>query len=153
MLIVACATLAVLAGIYVLVPLFQEPKGNLEAELLAETELDRLLNRKAIVYTNLKDLQFEYKMGRLSDGDFNRLEAGYKGEAAVILNKLDQLGVAKDIDEAIERDVALRKSKLQSPPAGPPAASEKCPSCGVETIPGKPFCADCGYTLKREPSP
>jgi UDP-galactopyranose mutase len=39
----------------------------------AETELDRLLARKAVVYSNLKDLEFEYKMGRLSEGDYRRL--------------------------------------------------------------------------------
>ena len=133
---------------YVLIPLFKEPKGNLEVELLAETELDRLLNRKAIVYTNLKDLEFEYKLGRLSDADFQRLEAGYKAEAALILQKLDQLGIEKNIDEVIERDVAARRSKLfssASPPTAPSAT--RCPACGTATIPGKKFCADCGRQI------
>ncbi len=147
MLLLACAILTVLAGFYVLTPLFKEPKGNLEVELLAETELDRLLNRKAIVYTNLKDLEFENKMGRLSEADYRRLETGYKGEAAVILQKLDQLGAEKDIDENIERDVAARKARLF--PAGSPQAQESatCPSCGATIVAGKKFCADCGRRL------
>jgi hypothetical protein len=147
MLYVACTALVALAGYYVLIPLFKEPKGNLEVELLAETELDRLLNRKAIVYTNLKDLEFEYKLGRLSDADFHRLEAGYKAEAAQLLQKLDQLGVEKNIDEIIERDVATRRSKLFSS-ASPPASSIRCPACGNATIAGKKFCADCGHQLQ-----
>src|SRR5512135_3568570 len=98
MLFFACSAMTLLAGVYVVTPLFKEPKGNLQVELLAETELDRLLNRKAVVYGNLKDLQFEYKMGRLSDADFKRLEAGYKAEAAAILEQLDNLGVDKDLD-------------------------------------------------------
>jgi hypothetical protein len=149
MVYVACAALAALAGFYVLIPLFKEPKGNLEVELLAETELDRLLNRKAIVYTNLKDLEFEYKLGRLADADFQRLEAGYKAEAAHILQKLDQLGVEKNIDEIIERDVTTRRSKLfssGSPPA--PQSATRCPACGTATIAGKKFCADCGHQLQ-----
>ena len=148
MVYVACAALAALAGVYVLIPLFKEPKGNLEVELLAETELDRLLNRKAVVYTNLKDLEFEYKLGRLSDADFQRLEAGYKGEAAQLLQKLDQLGVEKNIDETIERDVATRRARLFSSPSPASAQSPtRCPGCGTAAIPGKKFCADCGQQL------
>ncbi len=158
MLILACSTVFLAAGIYVLRPLFTEPKGNLEVELLAETELDRLLNRKAVLYSNIKDLEFEYKMGRLSDADFQRLDAGYKKEAAVILQKLDQLGAEKNLDETIEKDVAERKAKLvPAKPGAPKAAAvtktavaqkeQRCPSCGAEIIAGKKFCADCGHRL------
>ncbi len=66
MIFLAGVMLTALAAIFVLMPLFREPKGNLEVELLAETELDRLLNRKAVIYSNLKDLEFEFKMGRLA---------------------------------------------------------------------------------------
>ncbi len=144
MLIAACGLLVIIAGIYVLTPLFKEPGGNLEVELLAETELDRLLARKAVVYSNLKDLEFEYKMGRLSDGDFRRLEAGYKSEAAKLLQDLDKLGVAKDLDETIERDVAARKMKLYP---GTAEMMRRCPSCGAECPVEKKFCADCGGKL------
>ena len=143
-----CSTLVAVVGLYVLTPLFKEPKGNIEVELLAETELDRLLNRKAVVYNNIKDLEFEFKLGRLSDADFRRLEAGYKAEAALILQKLDQLGVEKNVDELIERDVAARRSKLSSPaPAARTLDVMRCPSCGSTAIPGKKFCADCGHRL------
>ena len=144
MLIAACGLLVVIAGIYVLTPLFKEPGGNLEVELLAETELDRLLSRKAVVYSNLKDLEFEYRMGRLSDGDFRRLEAGYKSEAAKLLQDLDRLDVPKDLDETIERDIAARKTKLFP---GTAEMTRRCPSCGAESPIGKKFCADCGGKL------
>ncbi|MBZ5495802.1 MAG: hypothetical protein LAP85_05325 [Acidobacteriia bacterium] len=136
--------LTVLMAIYVLMPLFKEPKGNLEVELLAETELDRLLNRKAVVYSNIKDLEFEYKMGRLGDADFHRLEAGFKAEAAEILQKLDHLGVEENLDEGLEQAIAARKAKLTSGRGQEPRA---CPACGSEVAPGKQFCADCGRRL------
>jgi hypothetical protein len=145
MLILACTLLTVLAGVFVLTPLFVEPKGNFEVELLAETDLDRLLNRKAIIYTNLKDLDFEYKMGRLGESDYRRLENGYKGEAAAVLEKLDHLGAEKDLDELIERDISNRKSRLfPSAKSTEPADGTSCPSCGSPKVSGKRFCADCG---------
>ena len=147
MLIAACAGVALLAGFYVLTPLFKDPKGNLEVELLAESELDRLLNRKAIVYSNLKDLEFEYKMGKLSDADFERLERGYKAEALGIFQKLDALGVERNLDEAIEKDVNTRRAKLFSSSPVPAENAADCPSCGAAVIPGKKFCPDCGQRL------
>jgi hypothetical protein len=137
MLMFACAALVMLAGFYVLTPLFKESKGNLEAELWMETDLDRLLDRKAVIYGNLKDLEFEYKMGRLSETDFSGLEAAYKKEAAAILQQADHLGSESDLDKAVERETPARKI---------PAAAH-CPSCGAEVIAGKKFCADCGRSL------
>ena len=144
MVFLAGATLASIAAIYVLMPLFKEPKGNLEVELLAETELDRLLNRKAVIYSNLKDLQSDYKMGRLGDSDYHRLEAGFKVEAAEILGQLDQLGVEQNLDEGIEQAIAARKARLSS---GREKRSGTCPSCGAEIASGKKFCAECGRRL------
>ncbi len=144
MIFLAGVTVAAIATIYVLMPLFTEPKGNIEVELLAETELDRLLNRKAVVYTNLKDLEFEYKMGRLGDADYHNLEAGLKTEAAEILRNLDQLGVEENVDEGIEQAVAARKARLTS---GQARKARVCPACGADVPIGKPFCADCGRRL------
>lgn len=114
MVFLAGTIVTALASIYVLMPLFNEPKGNLEVELLAETEADRLLNRKAVIYSNLKDLNFEYKMGRLGNADFHRLETSFKSEAAEILQKLDQLGLEENLDESIEQAVAARKNRCQA---------------------------------------
>ena len=134
----------VLAGFCVLTPLFREPKGNPEMELLAETEEDRLLNQKAVLYGSLKDLELEYAMGRLSDADFHQLATGYKNEAAAILQRLDQLGDTHNPNNATEKKMALRKSKQHGSGATEARDSFRCPSCGAPIIAGKKFCADCG---------
>jgi hypothetical protein len=138
MLPAACTVLVVLAGTYVLLPLFRGGGDNPDGELLAETELDRLLDRKVVIYKNLMDLELEYKMGRLSESDFRRLDAGYKHEAALILQEIDKLGLSENLDAAIERDISARKAKSGADPA-------RCPSCGAR-ISGK-YCADCGRRL------
>ncbi len=144
---IACTALVALTGYYVLAPLFREPAGNLDIELLAETELDRLLDRKAVIYANLRDLDMEYKMGRLSEADFRQLEAGYKNDAAIILQRLDQLNASENLDEAIEKDIASRRIKLFASESKRAKDSSRCPSCGAEIIAGKKFCADCGKRL------
>ena len=145
MLWIACTAVVMIAGFCTLRPLFRESEGNLDIDLLAETELDRLLDRKNVIYRNLRDLEFEYKMGRLSDADFEQLEAGYRNEAAAVLERLDQLDAAENLDEVLEKEIAARKAKLSGPgPKGRHDAS-LCPSCGAEKISGKKFCADCGH--------
>ncbi len=144
---ITCAVVAVIAGCYVLIPLFSEPKASVDIELLAETELDRLLERKDVIYRNLKDLDFEHSMGRLSEEDFYRLETDYKNDAAQLLEKLDQLGASDGLDEEIEKEIVVRKAKLFASAPVPAKETPRCPSCGAEIIRGKKFCADCGKQL------
>jgi hypothetical protein len=84
-------------------------------------------------------------MGRLTDADYHRLEADYKNDAALILQKLDQLGASADLDNAIEKDIAARKDALSVPQ--PDRKTPRCPACGAEIVPGKKYCADCGKRL------
>jgi rRNA maturation endonuclease Nob1 len=115
--------------------------------MIAETELDRLLEKKNVIYRNLRDLEFEHKMGRLSDTDFQQLEAGYKSEAAGLLQRLDQLDADDLTDASIEKDIAARKARLnRSRPKGQ-KESRRCPACGAEAMPGKQYCGDCGHHL------
>jgi hypothetical protein len=147
MLWLACAVWVLLAGAYILSPLFKEPRSSLDIELFVETEMDRLVDRKAVVYANLKDLEFEYKMGRLTDADFRQLEAEYKNEAADILGSLDKLSISENLEEAIEKDIASRKDKLYAPGSKSVQDLSRCPSCGAEVNSGKKYCADCGCRL------
>jgi hypothetical protein len=148
LLIVSCAALTILAAIFVLRPLFGKSENSLDILLTAETELDRLMDRKASIFGNLKDLALEHEMGRLSDDDFERLEAGYKADAAAILQKLEQMGASEALEASIEKDIASRKTGLSADESPPPRDDKPlCPSCGAEIIPGKRFCADCGHEL------
>lgn len=147
MLWLLCAAVTLLAGTYVLLPLFQDSKTATDVGLMAETEMDRLMDRKTVMYRNIKDLALEHAMGRLSDADFHRLEADYKNEAAAILAKLDALGVSDSLDETIEKEVASRKARLTPEGSSRGQEPSRCPSCGAEVIVGKKFCADCGRRL------
>jgi hypothetical protein len=147
MLWLACTALITLSAFYVLIPLFRESASDSNVEFLAETELDRLLDRKAVIYKNLRDLELEYKMSRLSDADFQQLSAGYKNEAAVILQKLDQLGPSEKLGDTIEEEIAAKKKNLFGTGTERKPNLSKCPSCGALRIPGKQFCADCGHKL------
>jgi hypothetical protein len=63
-------------------------------EIEAGQEKDRLAylaERKEVVYENLRDLNFEYKAGKLSDTDYSSLKHSLEAEAAAILAEMAQL--------------------------------------------------------------
>ena len=124
---ISCVILALAAGGYALWPLFGKTFDE-SVELPSETGADYLTDRKTAIYRNIKELEFEYKMGRLAESDFQRLEAEHKNEAVEILQKLDAL------------NVTLITPKTDT-------ETNTCPYCGAKTISGKKFCADCGAKL------
>jgi len=148
MLLATYAILTAAVALFVLLPLFRTAESGLDIELMAETEIDRLMDRKTAIYRNLKDLSLEYAMGRLSDGDYRSLEEGYKEDAAAILSKLEQL----EVSVGVEQDTASRVVPKQEvrDKTKPAATSGECPSCGADLIPGKKFCADCGHQLAAD---
>ena len=55
------------------------------------TRLDQLLERRDTIYDNLRDLRFEYRSGKYSEGDFEAMKTGLENEAALVLVEIDQV--------------------------------------------------------------
>src|SRR5450631_3163772 len=47
--------------------------------------------RKAAIYENLRDLQFEYRVGKLSDQDYQQTKKDLQKELAGVLAEIDRL--------------------------------------------------------------
>jgi hypothetical protein len=84
LLILGCALFMVALMVYIF-----QPTNVLHPE--AKTRLMYLYERKEQVYENLRDLNFEYKAGKLSDSDFNSMRDSMEQEAASVLAEIDQL--------------------------------------------------------------
>jgi hypothetical protein len=62
------------------------------AEHAAEkTRLSFLYERKEQTFENLRDLNFEYKAGKLSDADFSTMRDSMEQEAANLLAEIEEL--------------------------------------------------------------
>ena len=55
------------------------------------TKLDQLLERRDSIYDNLRDLRFEYRSGKYSEGDFEAMKTALENEAALVLAEIDQV--------------------------------------------------------------
>jgi hypothetical protein len=56
-----------------------------------QTRAAFLRERKDAVYENLRDLNFEYKAGKLPDTDYQSMKGSLEDEAAAILAEIAQL--------------------------------------------------------------
>ena len=62
-----------------------------------KTRISYLRERKDAVYENLRDLNFEYKAGKVPDADYRSLKASLQDEAATILAEIAQLEAAREL--------------------------------------------------------
>jgi hypothetical protein len=56
-----------------------------------ESPFLHLDERKAAIYENLRDLQFEYRVGKLSDEDYQNTKKDLQRELASVLAEVDAL--------------------------------------------------------------
>src|SRR5438105_6843312 len=131
---------AVLSAICV--PLFRQ-EGTLESAIIEETEWDLLQRKKEGVLGNIQDLDFEYKCGKLSDKDYQHVRTDRSAEAAAVLQRIEQIESAKDLDALIRREISARKNKVKA--AG---RTNTCPSCNATNPIANKFCAECGAKIK-----
>lgn len=54
------------------------------------TKLDQLLERRDTIYDNLRDLKFEYRAGKYSEGDYELMKTSLENEAALVLTEIEQ---------------------------------------------------------------
>src|SRR5262245_57131102 len=86
------------------IPLFRKEE-TLESAIIEETEWDLLQRKKEVVLGNIQDLDFEYKCGKLSEEDYNRIRSEMSSEAAVVLQEIEQIESSADLDALIRREI------------------------------------------------
>jgi len=128
--------------------------------------------RYQALLASIKDLMFDYEMGKVSADDYNTLLEKTKLEAADVRREIDRLSQAADLDNIplkLDAEIeALIVQTRQTPPAdietlGTEVDAEiellktvhlaadtddlKCPHCGRSTHPDDAFCSGCGQPL------
>lgn len=54
------------------------------------SRLDQLLERRDTIYENLRDLKFEHRAGKFSEGDFEEMKRSLETEAAMVLAEIER---------------------------------------------------------------
>ena len=74
-----------------------------------QKKLNYLYSKRALVYDNIKDLEQEFEMGKLSEEDFQRLRNDLFAEAEAVVREIDEAHLRREIDELIEKEAAQHR--------------------------------------------
>ena len=134
MIVVAAAVLFLAVLFFVL---FVRPQDVPEPEPISP--IQHLEDRKHAIYDNLRDLQFEYRLGKLSDEDYQQTKQALQRELATVL---------AETEETIKRlgltpvRVPSKARKAQEAPA-----QTLCPHCGARFPQALKYCGECGRAI------
>jgi hypothetical protein len=104
----ACLGLA--AAVFLFIFYIQPDASDLAPH---RTKLDQLLERRDTIYDNLRDLKFEYRAGKYSEGDYETMRVTLENEAALVLAEIEQ----------------VTESQIRRPrPVARPAAADPAPA-------------------------
>ena len=98
----------------------------------APDSLPPLERQKLDAYAAIKEAEFDRRMGKLSEEDFNALTQRYRQQALAAIAALEQ---AKRADLA-------RRGRA-------PTRMAYCPSCGEKLAARANFCSNCGRALRE----
>lgn len=164
--------LAIGVAIFIALPFFrkkveeassQEESGAIRNPI--EEKLRKLNFEKESLYAALKEIDFDYDLGKLSKEDYEELQKKYKLQAAPILKEIDDVRIKTGIinlEEEVEKEIRLnRKAKLTDGEEiereilkarksnGKDKTNLICSNCGKEAVSDDKFCSNCGNKLNE----
>jgi hypothetical protein len=107
-----------------------------------ESPFAYLDERKAAIYENLRDLQFEYRLGKLSDQDYQTTKKDLQKELAQVLAEVDRL---RDQGSGARDQGRSVKVETVSAPSAP--REFVCDACGAKFEKELKFCGECGKPM------
>lgn len=101
-----------------------------------------LEERRDILYDNLRDLNFEYGLGKLSDGDYAKAKARLQSELNKVNAELERMQA-----QAPDKAGKSPKPAAAAQAAADPAPGTACPHCGAKFEKPLKFCGECGKPM------
>ena len=127
--------------------------------LVMDTRVGELLAQKDETLLAISELESDYNMGNLSQGDYRELRQKYEEKAVSILKAVDGLREeqalqgAASIDEEIEARVARLRAARESPVPDIDTKDEKLPPGKRGQKAAAKYCASCGARLEASDVP
>jgi hypothetical protein len=105
-----------------------------------------LEREKALVLRSLKELEFDFAMGKMAKADFDEMSGRLRARALGLMRQLDAGGGYKD---QIAREIAARleSAGVDTHPQTVVEVRGWCPACDTQNDPDAKFCKNCGAKL------
>ena len=114
---------------------------------------DALEHERQSIVREIRELDFDYRTGKINAEDYKQLREAHLARGALILRELAALehDALSDPEQAIEAQVA-RLRTVSASDGKSQAAPSACPQCGQPVRQGDKFCPQCGAQLHPIPS-
>ena len=111
-----------------------------------------LEREKTLVLRSIKELEFDFAMGKVAQADFDEMSARLRARAAGLIRQLDQSGgykelIAKEVESRLKAERTDEKAQDSAPRAEDPVDTGACASCGTINDQDAKFCKNCGSKL------
>jgi cytochrome c-type biogenesis protein CcmI len=139
--IVAAILLTLAALAFIALPLVRPSRAQMPRRDSASADL---LSRRDRIYGELRELEFDARVGKVTGSDYADARERLESDAARVLRALDAEGYSEEADEVVASQVLA--VELVAP-------SSVCRSCGVPLADGARFCSSCGEPAIVEARP
>lgn len=155
----------ILVAIYLYAPFMERRARRITEE---EHELSALMAERDRVINSLHELDFDFKLGKIPEGEYPAQRANLLQKGADILRQIDsiapQLASSQDADARIEKasaarraDAAVTQAEISDEDVESMIAARRrsrtekstgfCPKCGKPVMVSDRFCPSCGKSL------
>ena len=101
-----------------------------------EIEISDLQRKKRDLFREIKDIELDFHMGKISESDFDELTTSYRKNAMGVMKQLDSLN-------------GVKKKPILQPDFKVPAGEQAgfCIQCGSQLFSHADFCGVCGHEV------
>lgn len=125
-------------------PLFARREHWLMASPNGEPRIRNLLHRKDRLYSSIKELDFDFEMGKLSEEDHELMVSRLKRKAVEVLQDLEAAQQEIGFDDGlVEQEIRAARLRMREQLSH----GLLCPECGHLNERDGKFCSDCGAQL------
>ena len=138
-------------SIFILYPLLTPQQSRDDSN----TEAEELMLTRDQLFADIRELDFDHRMEKLTDADYDELLDQMKSEAAAVIESLDALGAdtsaPRSHAEPTDADIEARIAAMRADMAGDKDEDElSCASCGSPNQADARFCNSCGVSMTED---
>ena len=113
----------------------KKQKLNIENEE-RENAVNELQREKRALFREIKDIELDFQMGKISESDFDELTTSYRGKAIEAMKRLNSL-------------TGVKKKPVLQPDFKVPAGERAgfCIECGTPLLSKAEYCGFCGQEV------
>lgn len=138
--------LLLIFGAVIAVPLFDRKRPAVPPP----SAIEALHAARAETVREIRELDFDHRMGKISDDDHKHLRGALVQRGSGVLREIEALNSSaaapreRDVDAEIEQALAKLAARRTNAAQGKAPAGPVCSTCGAALSRNAKFCAECG---------